>query len=93
MTDIYEVYKWWCTSTNERALPMTRFSNAMDRKHKGSLGRKRYRDVNTLDVKQAAICHLPGGYEQEADEDEYGWIGKRVYSFKRALGDLRGGVA
>lgn len=93
MTDIYEVYKWWCTSTNERALPMTRFSNAMDRKHKGSLGRKRYRDVNTLDVKQAAICHLPGGYEQDADEDEYGWIGKRVYSFKRALGDLRGGVA
>lgn len=93
MTDIYEVYKWWCSSTNEKALPLPRFSNALDRKHRANMGRKRYRDANTLTVKQAAICHFSGGHQCPEGLEEYDWIGQRVLSFKNALRDLKGGVA
>lgn len=93
MSDMYELYKWWCASTNERALTLPRFSNSITRKHKGEVLRKRYR----LDVHQVrgpvSVCYLPGGNELPAGYSEVDWLGERIDIFRRAVRDLKGGVA
>lgn len=90
MSDLYEVYKWWCTSTGERSLPLPRFSNALTRKHKAKVLRKRY-DTDKGTKGPSSICYLPGGQELPPGEQETGWLGRRIDIFKTTLKDLRGG--
>ena len=93
MSDMYEIYKWWCSSTNERALTLPRFSNAITRKHKGEVLRKRYR-LDAHRVKgPASVCYLPGGNELPAGMNEVDWLGDRIDIFQMAMRDLKGGVA
>lgn len=93
MSDMYEVYKWWCGATTERALPLPKFSNALKRKHEAQILRKRYA-IDYAQVKgPSSVCYLPGGHELPAGQPEVGWLGDRIDIFKRAMRDLRGGAA
>lgn len=89
--DLYEVYKWWCAATGERALPLARFSNALRRKHGALVLQKRYETLTGVKG-PASVCYLVGGAELPAGESEVAWLGKRIDSFKTALKDLRGGA-
>lgn len=91
MSDLYAVYKLWCATTNERALPLPRFSNAITRKHGGQVLRKRY-DSGAGTKGPSSVCYLPGGKALPAGDNEVYWLGERIDVFQRALKDLRGGA-
>lgn len=91
-TDIYELYKWWCGNTNEKALTLPRFSNALKRKHQAGIERKRYvLDFNRT-VGPASVCYLPGGQELPPGRPETEWLGERIDVFKRSMKDAKGGA-
>lgn len=90
--DLYEVYKWWCASTGERALPLPRFVNALKRKHGANVLQKRYETISGTKG-PSSVCFLAGGHELPAGEAEVPWLGERVDIFKQAMRDLRGGAA
>lgn len=89
--DLYEVYKWWCTATGERALPLPRFSNAIKRKHGAKVLQKRF-ETPTGTKGPSSVCFLDGGHELPAGRAEVEWLGERIDIFKTAIKDLRGGA-
>lgn len=89
--DLYEVYKWWCTATGERALPLPRFSNAIKRKHGAKVLPKRF-ETQTGTKGPSSVCFLAGGHELPAGRAEVEWLGERIDIFKTAIKDLRGGA-
>lgn len=89
--DLYEVYKWWCNATGERALPLPRFSNALKRKHGATVLQKRY-ETTTGTKGPSSVCFLAGGHELPAGRAEVEWLGDRIDIFKQAVRDLRGGA-
>ena len=89
--DLYEVYKWWCSATGERALPLPRFSNAIKRKHEAVVRPKRY-ETTSGTKGPSSVCFLAGGHELPPGRGEVEWLGERIDIFKTAVKDLRGGA-
>lgn len=71
-------------------MPLPKFSNALTRKHKAKVLRKRY-DTDKGTKGPSSICYLPGGQELPPGEQETDWLGRRIDIFKTTLKDLRGG--
>lgn len=90
-TDLYELYKIWCQKTNERALAMPRFINALKRKHGAGILQKRY-ELNYRTIGPVSFCYLEGGCEMPVGEKESDWLGYQVENFRTALKDYRAGV-
>lgn len=89
--DLYEVYKWWCNTTGERALPQARFGNAITRKHGAKVLQKRF-EMLTGTKGPSSVCFLDGGHELPAGRSEVEWLGYRIDLFKTAVKDLKGGA-
>ena len=82
--DFFELYCEWCTRQRIKALSQPRFMNAVDRKHKGVVERKRAGLGNPV-----RILSLPGGQEKPVGNNESDWLAERAQIFKHALKDYK----
>jgi putative DNA primase/helicase len=88
--DAYAAYKAYCSETGQRAAPLAKFVNAMQRRCRVPLGRKRY----LVD----AMHHGPHGvlfFGRDDDAPPDGmpvdrFVGECVVAFRNAVNDYRG---
>ena len=83
--DFYELYGDWCRRQGLKALNQPKFMNAVDRKHKGVVERKRIGGTGN----PARVLHLPGGHTKPDTSSESDWLADRVQVFKDALKDFK----
>ena len=86
--DLFELYQAWCGGVGLKALNQPRFANAVMRKHKGVVARKRY-DTSIGTKGPSAVTFLPGGQEMPVGGSEVDWLGERIDVFRTALKDFR----
>jgi putative DNA primase/helicase len=84
--DFYELYQEWCRRQGLKSLNQPRFMNAVTRKHKGLVERKRYGEVKN----PARVLSLPGGHEKPVADSEVYWLDDRIHAFRQALKDFKG---
>lgn len=84
--DFFELYCEWCRRLGLKSLNQPRFMNAVCRKHKGVVERKRYGEVKN----PARVLYLPGGHEKPPAESELYWLDDRIHAFRTALKDFKG---
>ena len=84
--DFYDLYCEWCRRQGLKSLNQPRFANAVDRKHKGTVERKRLGGLGN----PVRVLHLPGGHELPPGQNEGDWLADRVGVFKSTLKDYRG---
>lgn len=82
--DFFVLYCEWCRRQNIRALSQPRFLNAVDRKHRGQVDRKRVGMGNPV-----RVLTLPGGQEKPPGTNESDWLAERVEIFTTALKDYK----
>ena len=87
--DLFDLYTLWCRHVGLKALNQPRFANALKRKHKAVVERKRY-DDGAATRGPSAVTFLPGGHEPPVGQSEADWIGERVMVFRTSLKDYRG---
>jgi len=83
--DLYELYGEWCNRQGLKAMNMPKFINAVDRKHKGVIERKRVGGTGN----PVRVLHLPGGQTKPEGIPESEWLLNRIDSFKTALKDFK----
>lgn len=83
--DFYELYGDWCRRQGLKALNQPKFMNAVDRKHKGRVERKRIGGTGN----PARVLHLPGGQVKPDTANESDWLFDRVQIFKDALKEFK----
>ncbi len=89
--DVFDLYRVWCARTNERAAPMPKFTNALERKCGVHNQRKRYTDVTKPDGRAGphAVLYL-GGDACPPGESEADWLAEQIKAFRRAVGVFKG---
>lgn len=83
--DMYELYSDWCRRQGLKSLNQPKFMNVIDRKHQGTVERKRIGGVGN----PARVLHLPGGNTKPAAYNESDWLADRIQIFKGALKDFK----
>lgn len=83
--DFYDLYGEWCRRQGLKVMPQPKFMNAVDRKHKGIVERKRIGGTGN----PARVLHLPGGHKRPDVGSESEWLSERVQIFKDALKDFK----
>ena len=90
--DVYDVYRTWCSRTGMRPATLPRLLNALDRKHKAPVMRKRY--LGGASVKGPHAVVMFGSKQPPDGVSETAWLGECVEAFKSAAKDyLQGGHA
>jgi putative DNA primase/helicase len=90
-TDVFDLYRVWCTRTSERVAPMPKFVNALERKCGVRNQRKRYTDVTKTDGRAGphAVLFL-GGADCPPGESEGDWLAEEIKGFRRNVGVFKG---
>ena len=83
--DFYELYGDWCRRQGLKSLNQPKFMNAVDRKHQGTVERKRIGHTGN----PARVLHLPGGHTKPVAASESDWLAERIQIFKDALKDFK----
>lgn len=83
--DMYELYSDWCRRQGLKSLNQPKFMNVIDRKHQGTVERKRIGGVGN----PARVLHLPGGNTRPDAYNESDWLADRIQIFKTALRDFK----
>ena len=83
--DFYELYSEWCRRQGIKVMPQPKFMNAVDRKHKGLVERKRIGGTGN----PARVLHLPDGHKKPDTASESDWLADRIQVFKDALKDFK----
>ena len=83
--DFYDLYCEWSRRQGLKALNQPKFMNAVDRKHKGRVERKRIGGSGN----PVRVLHLPGGHEPPVGASESDWLYDRVDIFKTAFKDFK----
>lgn len=87
--DAYELYRQWCHRAGEKGIAsLTRFVNAMKRRHEVRAVRRRYL-VQQSTLGPHWILHF-GHPEPPPGCDENAWYGEHVSAFKAAVSDYKG---
>lgn len=87
--DLFDLYRAWCNRVGISNIgPLSRFINALERKHGVQVIRKRYMDgANTKGPH--GIAHFKTGPQMEPGESELVWLGKYVASFRNGVKDFK----
>lgn len=89
--DVFELYRVWCARTNERAAPMPKFVNALERKCGVRNYRKRYTDLSKSDGRAGPHAVLYLGTDQcPPGEAEADWLADHLAGFRRNVGVFKG---
>ncbi len=83
--DFYELYGEWCRRLGLKALNQPKFMNAVDRKHKGRVERKRIGGAGN----PARVLHLPHGHTKPDAQSEGDWLAERIDVFKTTMKDYK----
>lgn len=83
--DFYELYGEWCRRQGIKTMPQPKFINAVERKHKGYVERKRIGNSGN----PARVLHLPDGHKKPDTSSETDWLYDRIQIFKDALRDYK----
>lgn len=89
--DLFELYQEWCRRLGLKSLHQPRFVNAVVRKHRARLERKRY-DTDAGVKGPAGTLYLHGGHELPPGRGETEWLGERLAVFRTALKDYKASV-
>ncbi len=87
--DAYDLYRAWCARIGTKPAPMPKLIDALARKHKVPVARKRYMDGMSVKGPHGVVF-LPGGPEQPAGESEAAWLGDCISAFRNAVKDYKG---
>jgi putative DNA primase/helicase len=83
--DFYELYGEWCRRNGLKALNQPKFMNAVDRKHKGVVERKRVGGTGN----PVRVLQLPHGHTKPDTQNEGDWLAERIDIFKTAFKDYK----
>ncbi len=87
-SDVFELYRVWCGRTGQRAGPMPRLINALERKHRVVNLRKRY-TLATGNCGPHGVLML-GKDELPPGESESTWLGEHISRFRQSVGVFKG---
>lgn len=87
-TDWYDAYKVWCARCGQRAAPMPKFINALDRKRDTQCVRKRYLLGSSIYGPHGVL--MMGNPEPPLEVTEQEWLGGFIAQLKQRLGDYKG---
>lgn len=87
--DIYDLYRAWCSRIGAKPAPMPKLIDALARKHKVPVARKRYLDGASVKGPHG-VAFLPGGPQQPVGESEQVWLGDCFSAFRNTLKDYKG---
>ncbi|QDH70861.1 DUF5906 domain-containing protein [Marilutibacter alkalisoli] len=87
-TDVYELYRVWCSRLNYRAAPANKFVNALERKHGVRAIRKRYLGKAGNAGPHGVLYLQP--FEPDPGESENAWLGNHIVAFANAVADYKG---
>lgn len=102
-TDVFELYRTYCARINVKPAPMPRLINALEKKHRVRVERKRYLDGQSKKGPHG-VCFLPcinvgesgnkvvTPTECPAGHSEPAWIGSCITAFRNAVKDYKGGA-
>ena len=88
-TDVYDLYRAWCARTGERAGPMPRLINKLERQCRVATARKRYHDAMANTRGPHGVLFL-GGAECPPGEVEAAWLGGQIEAFRKSVGVFKG---
>jgi putative DNA primase/helicase len=88
-TDVYDLYRVWCARSGQRAGPMPRLINAMERKHNVKTARKRYTTIAGNEQGPHGVLML-GQVEMPPGENERTWLGEHITRFRQSVGVFKG---
>lgn len=88
-TDVFDCYRAWCARTNQRAAPMPRLINVLERKHGVPAVRKRYADVMGTTRGPKGMLML-GGAELPPGVAETAWLGEQIEAFHKSIATYKG---
>ncbi|MEO7066268.1 MAG: primase-helicase family protein, partial [Rhodanobacter sp.] len=88
-TDVFDLYRVWCARTNQRAAPMPRLINVLERKHNVIAARKRYLDPMGTSRGPHGVLFL-GTEELPPGEAEASWLGNHIEGFHKTIGTYKG---
>lgn len=87
-TDVFDLYRAWCSHTNHRPAPMPRLINALERRCGVRNQRKRY--LGPAGPKGPHAVLYLGGEECPPGESESAWLGDHIVGFRRNVGVFKG---
>src|SRR6185437_6094596 len=88
-TDVYDLYRVWCARSGQRAGPMPRLINALERKHGVRCARKRYDLAGGQEQGPHGVLML-GAAELPPGESERAWLGQNISRFRQSVGVFKG---
>lgn len=97
-TDVFDAYRTWCHRINVKPAPMPRLINALEKKHRVPVARKRYIDGQSVKGPHGVaflptfVNGSPKPPEKPAAESEQAWIGDCVRAFNACVKDFKGGM-
>ena len=87
--DLYELYKTWCGRIGTKPAPEPKLIDALNRKHKLPVARKRYL-INSQTLGPHGVVSLPTRLEMPPGQSETAWLGDCIEAFRNAAADYKG---
>ena len=87
-TDVYDLYRVWCARSGQRAGPMPRLINALERKHNVRAVRKRYTLATGQHGPHGVL--MLGAVDVPPGESETNWLGDHIARFRQSVGVFKG---